>query len=162
MFCSNCGKELSDVAPICPNCGTPTNLNHTKKNKQIKEVDANEPQNRIFAVIGFVLSMIGIACIVMLCSIVSEFAAYVSYMYDDSVFYFSAAPAFAPVITVFGVLTVLIVIISFICCIIGIFKTANTQQKKMLALSISGLVFSSIEILLFIFVFFLVPTIYLV
>ncbi len=26
MFCSNCGKEISEKAVICPNCGVPTEL----------------------------------------------------------------------------------------------------------------------------------------
>lgn len=25
MICSNCGREIADMAVVCPNCGTPTN-----------------------------------------------------------------------------------------------------------------------------------------
>lgn len=33
MFCKNCGKEISDNAATCPNCGEPTSLQTGKKSK---------------------------------------------------------------------------------------------------------------------------------
>lgn len=36
MFCSNCGKEISDNAVSCPDCGEPTKkANEGKKNKAL-------------------------------------------------------------------------------------------------------------------------------
>jgi hypothetical protein len=30
-FCENCGKQLSDLAPVCPECGHPQNLSDSYK-----------------------------------------------------------------------------------------------------------------------------------
>ena len=35
--CYECGKEISDKAISCPNCGAPTNLDSDKKNHQINK-----------------------------------------------------------------------------------------------------------------------------
>ena len=53
MFCSNCGKELSDDAFMCPNCGSPAH-----KSAHVKKVEplANAKETGI-AVIGFILAM---------------------------------------------------------------------------------------------------------
>lgn len=44
MFCSNCGKEISDKAVVCPNCGAPTELyrkNETTQQPTINIVNNN-------------------------------------------------------------------------------------------------------------------------
>lgn len=159
MFCKHCGKELSDVAPICPNCGTPTGLNNPKTDVHIKKIDNNESQTQIYAIIGFTLSMIGFICMVLICVIVPIFADSVNYSFLSSGYSVLVAPAFAPVISVFGILTALFVVASFITSLVGILKTKNTQQRTHFNLLATGLVFSSFEILLFCFVFFLAPAI---
>ena len=48
MFCKNCGKEVSDNAVICPNCGVATD-NYMKTNAQ-------PAQKNTMAIVGFILS----------------------------------------------------------------------------------------------------------
>ena len=53
MFCSHCGKELSDDAFMCPNCGSPVKkFTGAKKSEPV----ANAKETGI-AVIGFILAM---------------------------------------------------------------------------------------------------------
>lgn len=47
MFCSNCGKEISDGAVICPHCGC-----------VVKKVKAGAVDLSIISIIGFVLSIV--------------------------------------------------------------------------------------------------------
>lgn len=49
--CPECGKEVSDNAEICVNCGFPIikNTNQKKKNKK----------QSIYGIIGFVVSLVG-------------------------------------------------------------------------------------------------------
>lgn len=155
MFCSHCGKELADAAPLCPNCGTPTNLNVTPK--AVNEVITENPQSQIFAILGFVFSMIGIAFTLLYCVF--------SFIYSDNAYryaYYSSAPLFGaqPILTVFGILTGLLIILSFACCFTGIYKLKSSQQKKPLYLSIVGTIFASMEILLLL-IFFMVSCIYI-
>lgn len=48
MFCSNCGKEISDGAVICPHCGC-----------IVKKVKADYGSLSIMSIIGFVVSIVG-------------------------------------------------------------------------------------------------------
>ena len=64
MFCKHCGKELSEEAFMCPNCGTPTRTDLNKDNTQ-KELANSEVEsapagvNKVgLATLAFVLSMI--------------------------------------------------------------------------------------------------------
>ncbi len=54
MYCKHCGKELSDEAIMCPDCGTPTEKGSARKPERI----SGTPQKRTCAVTGFVLSII--------------------------------------------------------------------------------------------------------
>ena len=67
MFCKHCGKELSDEAFMCPNCGTPINPNFANKNEHKKEETAKPEIDTVIAsgvnktgltVAAFILSMI--------------------------------------------------------------------------------------------------------
>lgn len=57
MYCKYCGKELSDEAPMCPNCGTPTAKSPFHKPEQ----NAGTGRRRACAVSGFTLSLISLA-----------------------------------------------------------------------------------------------------
>ena len=46
MFCKNCGKEISDNAYVCPNCGV----------KVSGGVKAEEKKTNTLAIVGFILS----------------------------------------------------------------------------------------------------------
>lgn len=49
--CSECGKEISDKAKVCPNCGSKTNFAH-KKSKDNKLT--------ILVVIGFIIILVSL------------------------------------------------------------------------------------------------------
>lgn len=51
MFCSNCGKELSDNAIMCPDCGEPTK-NFYKKEKPVAT------EKNVIGLVGFIFSFI--------------------------------------------------------------------------------------------------------
>ena len=62
MYCKHCGKELSDEAPLCPNCGTPTENSPIRK----PERNVGTGKKRPCAVIGFVLSLISLVTTIIL------------------------------------------------------------------------------------------------
>lgn len=35
MFCANCGKNMSESAPVCPHCGHPNSVKSGKKSKVV-------------------------------------------------------------------------------------------------------------------------------
>lgn len=41
MFCKNCGKEISDKAHVCLNCGYLVDENHTKITNKDNEINNN-------------------------------------------------------------------------------------------------------------------------
>ena len=56
MFCKNCGKEISDNAVICTNCGTPTD----NMAQATSSATANQTKNANgFAIAGLVLGLVG-------------------------------------------------------------------------------------------------------
>lgn len=54
--CSECGKEISNNAEVCPNCGCPTALG--RENERRKKKDGEEKQRQITTSIIMVLSII--------------------------------------------------------------------------------------------------------
>ena len=56
MYCHHCGKELSDEAFMCPDCGTPTG-NNTQK-KFVEKDSEGGSKSRFTAIACFVLSAI--------------------------------------------------------------------------------------------------------
>ena len=59
MFCRNCGKELSDGAFLCPDCGEPTAAETRASSTLSNQTEREKPE--YFAVAGFTGSMISIA-----------------------------------------------------------------------------------------------------
>ena len=55
--CSECGKEISDKAGACPNCGNP--LNPAPAN-QVQTVEATGKQFKAAQAVGFILALIGV------------------------------------------------------------------------------------------------------
>lgn len=53
MFCSHCGKELSDDAFMCPNCGSPI-----RKTAQKKSIPQEGGKETGLAIAGFIPAMI--------------------------------------------------------------------------------------------------------
>lgn len=60
MYCRYCGKEISDEAFMCPNCGTPTGTAPSKKKVQnaAPETSAGGVNATALSVVAFILSMI--------------------------------------------------------------------------------------------------------
>ncbi|MFA6860267.1 MAG: zinc ribbon domain-containing protein [Clostridia bacterium] len=54
MFCTNCGKEISDEAVVCTGCGVP--VKQTKKT----QVNPNDSRSTGWAVLGFFFPVIGL------------------------------------------------------------------------------------------------------
>lgn len=61
MFCKNCGKEIDDNAVICPDCGVPTDKFKTEAAPA--DGQAAVQKTNVFAIIGFVLSLVAFAFI---------------------------------------------------------------------------------------------------
>ena len=59
MYCRHCGKELSDEAFMCPDCGTPTGVDFAKKKiqKETPETEAGGINMTALSVVAFILSM---------------------------------------------------------------------------------------------------------
>ena len=59
MYCRHCGKELSDEAFMCPNCGTPTGTEPPKKKVQNEESEssAGGVNTTALSVVTFIISM---------------------------------------------------------------------------------------------------------
>ncbi|MDE7084798.1 MAG: zinc ribbon domain-containing protein [Clostridia bacterium] len=57
MFCKNCGREISDNAVVCPNCGV-----------QVKAMSNSSNGENTIAIVGFVFSFL-IALVGLICSI---------------------------------------------------------------------------------------------
>ena len=58
MFCSKCGKEINDEAVVCVHCGCPV------ENKAAAAVAGDAP-NTGFAVIGFLIPIVGLILYLM-------------------------------------------------------------------------------------------------
>ena len=60
MFCRHCGKELSDEAYMCPNCGALTGVDAAKKTaeKETREAGEGGANKTALSVVAFILSMI--------------------------------------------------------------------------------------------------------
>lgn len=57
MFCKHCGKEISDEAFICPNCGVPMKQTVVEQTEvPTKLVDMNT-----FAIVGFIIAFLSSA-----------------------------------------------------------------------------------------------------
>lgn len=57
MFCSKCGKEISDDAVICPNCGVPTN-NYNGASTKLKSSSDDSGNVNTMSIVALVMSFI--------------------------------------------------------------------------------------------------------
>lgn len=66
MYCKNCGKQLSDEAIMCPDCGMPTGVKaNAPAVNENENKNAHKSNAKAIALIGFVF-----ACIAFFCTIV--------------------------------------------------------------------------------------------
>ncbi len=65
MFCKNCGKEISDNAYVCPNCGVKVENDANEKNPLA------EKRTNPLAIVGFVLAFL-IPIAGLICSIIGK------------------------------------------------------------------------------------------
>lgn len=57
MFCKNCGKEIDDGATFCPHCGASQG---STPPPQQKVVDPNDKSSFGFALLGFLIPLVGL------------------------------------------------------------------------------------------------------
>lgn len=60
MFCKNCGKELSENAFVCPDCGEPVATTPHADNTATKTIDNGKSMP--MSVAGFTASLVSVAC----------------------------------------------------------------------------------------------------
>ena len=63
MFCQKCGKEIQDGAPFCPWCGAHTNAAQASGaassfNYYTNQVKTEAQRYNVWAIVGFVLSLV--------------------------------------------------------------------------------------------------------
>ena len=60
MYCQHCGKQLSDEAIMCPECGTPTSSStfiHTKREDANSTSEVSTSKSNSWCIVSFVLSV---------------------------------------------------------------------------------------------------------
>lgn len=60
MYCKNCGKEISDDAYVCPNCGV-----------KVSGATTGERKMNVLAIVGFVLAFL-VPIAGLICSIIAR------------------------------------------------------------------------------------------
>ncbi len=145
MFCKNCGKELSDEAIMCPNCGTPT-VSAAKKKGGVspKAVQTTgETGAKAGAVIAFTASLIALVC-------GSFFIAFTKLRWYS---YGNSYPLLGVVFGItMGFLTISTALIGLFGGIYAISHTAGVKNKFF---SIAATVFSAGILLTFFMMFWL-------
>ena len=63
MFCKKCGKEIPDDSAFCPKCGAQVNMAHPSGENSSFDYYANQAKQEvqkynIWAIVGFVLSLV--------------------------------------------------------------------------------------------------------
>lgn len=135
MYCKNCGKQLSDEAFMCPECGTPTDLVIAKPSIPQSEPVKSVHAQKIVAIasIGYIIS--AISCIIGII-----WGAFL-YLYPSAVV----------VIFVLNGFIVLPAIFSLALCIYCLYMNRPEKIAAVTVRSVVGIVLSSI-ILAFLFV----------
>ena len=142
MFCRNCGNQVNDDAVFCPACGkalTEAQANSTPAAQEATTPVATKPatissdvKSSKLAIVGFVLSLVEVACLLNLLCIGTFVDATVS--------------------IVVSILATPVGVASLIFSIVGLNQTKNKQMSKR-AFAIAGFVMS-ICILTFVFILF--------
>ena len=155
MFCRNCGKELSDEAVMCPNCGTPIAHPAQPKKKPAAESEptpTGELKGKTGSVIAFTCALIALVCCIFFVSYTIaggrldlNFHHYTGRSYD----YYSLDYTNLPMIFGYamGLLTIATSLIGLLGGIYGVIHAAGV--KKYRALSITAIVLSAAALLLF-------------
>ncbi len=81
MFCRHCGKEISDEAFMCPDCGTPT---IERKNKNIEipnQLQNSDKKEKGISIIGFLFALIAFITGIIFGSFFFVFSASVVLLY---------------------------------------------------------------------------------
>lgn len=55
IYCSECGKQISDMAQSCPNCGAPIVKQQSKNNLHPQNIEEKDSNNPLF-VLGYLTS----------------------------------------------------------------------------------------------------------
>ena len=70
MFCKNCGTELVEGNNTCQNCGMPTENVSSSSEEHTQDTNSLVPKFSTKAIVGFVLSLIGIIVAALPCGII--------------------------------------------------------------------------------------------
>ena len=131
MYCTYCGKQLSEEAIMCPDCGTPTKSAPSTKAVSETVQTATEPigaQNSL-GVIGFILS---------------TFAFVTGIIFGAFIYVFSGA---AVLLIVIGSTTILPALTGISLCILRL----KNEKGSLKGLVITGIILAGIA-LLFLFI----------
>lgn len=119
MYCRHCGKELSDEAMMCPNCGTPTEYIPVRK----PERATGAPQKRFCAITGFTLSVISFVATFVLLTICMCFGRSCS-----------------------DIFTILPGLAGLVFCILGIYEAKKTGDALGRGFAIAGIVLAAVAL----------------
>jgi len=122
MYCKNCGKELSENAFVCPDCGEPVNAASQRVNAAAKPTVCGK--NGLAAVTGFIGSLVSVVCWVCFLCIVLCGYSYLPLMG-----------------IVLGIVTGLVCLVSLFLSIAGLISDAEAGKNR--AFPISGVVLSA-------------------
>ena len=137
MYCKHCGKELSDEAVMCPNCGTPIAHRAQPKKKPAAKSDptpTGELKEKTCAIIAFTCCLIAFVCCVF----------FVSYSITGFLLSDSLNGAM-------GLLVIATSLIGLLGGIYGVIHAAGIKRYK--DFSITAIVLSAAALLLFILIY---------
>ncbi len=142
MFCKRCGKELSDEAFMCPECGEPTGVmpkfacNHVQEEQKKNAENDNHIPNAGFSQKGVTIVAFILTCIAFVTGII--FGAFF-FVYQMSLY----------LLFILGATTILPALVGLA---VGVYNLVGTKPEKLVqALSITSIVLSSV-VLLFLFI----------
>lgn len=137
MYCKYCGKELSDEAIMCPNCGTPiVRLVQPQKEKVVVENDASPTdivKGKTSSIISFTCCLIAFVCCVF-------FVTYNITGFDRSSFN-----------NTMGLLVIATSLIGFLGGIYGVIHAAGIRRYR--DFSITAIVLSASALMLFFLIY---------
>lgn len=144
MYCPKCGNEIANEAKFCPKCGSVTQVGKVVINEQKKEQAAHRTSKvgKIFAGIGFGLSIGALLCTAYLVLVDFKFAAA-----DNS----AERLTYAMLFLLFFIFAYAFDVASLVLSIIGLRKAT----KKVLA--VLGIVFSVVSIVAGLTFLYVVP-----
>lgn len=142
MYCKHCGKELSDEAVMCPNCGTPT-MHRAQPKKSAAESEpapAVELKGKTGAIIAFTCALIALLCCIFFVSYTIAYGRIRIYSNHFSVL--GAVFGYA-----MGLLTIATALLGLLGGIYGVIHAAGVRKYR--ALSTAAIAISASALIIF-------------